>query len=194
MLIFQSYRSRVDILTLRSSKDFAALSASVRSVIDALAEGRSYFTAYEARMTDLHSQTLSNIAIDGKKTRDLISEKMKMMDLNPVATLSGSDLEGQARKIRSSLWFSELNLRQDEIKAPYEDTLEWIFVRNRPNGIQWDDFVSWLEGDEQMYWINGKAGSGKSTLMTCICEDERTKTALRQWSGSKVVVVAKFFF
>ncbi|CAG8978981.1 hypothetical protein HYALB_00012264 [Hymenoscyphus albidus] len=31
--------------------------------------------------------------------------------------------------------------------------------------IAWASFSSWLESDDQIYWIGGKAGAGKSTLM-----------------------------
>ena len=52
----------------------------------------------------------------------------------------------------------------------------------------------WLEGGHGTYWVSGKAGSGKSTLMNLICQDPRTNAALRVWSGTSKVFSLKFFF
>ncbi|KAF3799931.1 hypothetical protein GCG54_00001039 [Colletotrichum gloeosporioides] len=44
------------------------------------------------------------------------------------------------------------------------------------------NLLGWLQGDSRdLYWISGKPGSGKSTLMKFIVTDKRTKTALRSW-------------
>ena len=58
----------------------------------------------------------------------------------------------------------------------------------------WHDFMRWLESGHGTYWISGKAGSGKSTLMNLICQDPRTDAALRVWSGTSEVLLLKFFF
>ncbi len=44
--------------------------------------------------------------------------------------------------------------------------------------------------------ISGKAGSGKSTLMSYICEDPRTIKSLKTWAGTKgsKLITPKFFF
>ncbi|RYP19319.1 hypothetical protein DL765_003401 [Monosporascus sp. GIB2] len=42
----------------------------------------------------------------------------------------------------------------------------------------WDSFIEWLKSDNDIYWISGKAGSGKSTLIRFIVSNPRTKSAL----------------
>jgi len=189
-------RSRFDILAIQTSEMFTDLSANVKFVINAVAENRSCFASYDARMAEFHSQTLHTITIDGDKTRNLISERLSDLKLDSPRMLPDCGLQDLARRIRQSLWFSDLDRRQDDIDlhGHYAGTFDWVFAHHAPRQAQWDNFLSWLEGNGQVYWINGKAGSGKSTLMTYICEDERTKTALHQWSGSKQVIIAKFFF
>ena len=54
--------------------------------------------------------------------------------------------------------------------------------------------MHWLESGHGTYWISGKAGSGKSTLMNFISQDPRTNAALRVWSGTSEVLLPKFFF
>ena len=64
--------------------------------------------------------------------------------------------------------------RQNRIAIAHESTFKWIF-HDGPTGIsnsstkEWSSFQKWLESDEQVYWITGKAGSGKSTLMKFLC-------------------------
>ncbi|RYP07349.1 hypothetical protein DL764_002565 [Monosporascus ibericus] len=43
--------------------------------------------------------------------------------------------------------------------------------------VSWDSFVEWLKSDNDMYWISGKAGSGKSTLVRFIMCNPRTQNA-----------------
>jgi hypothetical protein len=57
-------------------------------------------------------------------------------------------------------------------------------------------FVDWLDNPygQGIYWIHGKAGSGKSTLMKFLADHDETRTRLKPWSRGKSLVIAKFFF
>ncbi|RSL56714.1 hypothetical protein CEP53_006704 [Fusarium sp. AF-6] len=44
----------------------------------------------------------------------------------------------------------------------------------------WKRFVDWLRSGEGLFWIQGKPGSGKSTLVRYIIDDETTQTLLNQ--------------
>ncbi|KAG8673121.1 hypothetical protein FPOAC2_06550 [Fusarium poae] len=50
--------------------------------------------------------------------------------------------------------------RELTIKDAHKGTFRWVFEDNGITG-----FKDWLESDETLYWITGKPGSGKSTLM-----------------------------
>ncbi len=71
--------------------------------------------------------------------------------------------------------------RRAGIRPAHQKTYRWIFEPpktpgNVPsNASPWSSFVNWLEQDDtsQMYWVTGKPGSGKSTLMKYIVESER---------------------
>jgi DNA helicase HerA-like ATPase len=43
-----------------------------------------------------------------------------------------------------------------------------------------------------IFWIFGKPGSGKSTLMKYLVEDQRTHDLLQKWAGPKKLIVRKF--
>ncbi|KAF5717120.1 hypothetical protein FMUND_5938 [Fusarium mundagurra] len=57
----------------------------------------------------------------------------------------------------------------------------------------WDSFVDWLRSDLPVYWITGKPGSGKSTLMKFLISDSRTSDALKEWNKD-AIIIAHFFW
>ncbi|SCO30773.1 related to small s protein [Fusarium fujikuroi] len=42
----------------------------------------------------------------------------------------------------------------------------------------WDCFSTWLQSDDTLFWIRGKPGSGKSTLIKFVIENDNTKRLL----------------
>ncbi|KAH8897714.1 hypothetical protein GQ53DRAFT_637691, partial [Thozetella sp. PMI_491] len=62
------------------------------------------------------------------------------------------------------------------IAESYQDTFNWIFL---PDLRNCDSFSEWLGADETFYWISGKAGSGKSTLIKFIINNQKTKELLK---------------
>ena len=94
--------------------------------------------------------------------------------------------------IRAQLRFRDVYEREASIPKAYEKTYEWIF--KPPKQSNWDDFVKWLTSDEPLYWITGKPGSGKSTLMKFIASHDQTKQALAKWAGDTEIWLIPFFF
>jgi hypothetical protein len=92
------------------------------------------------------------------------------------------DLELFGRDLLSALCFRELDSRRDGVVTAYDKTFNWIFDPHPLERQKWDSFVEWLQGDQSLYWITGKPGSGKSTLMKFICDDLRTKFLLERWA------------
>ena len=95
-----------------------------------------------------------------------------------------------------SLWFPEIHRRQETVSEAYQRTFQWVY---KPDAVgrsahHWDSIVQWFERGDGIYWISGKAGSGKSTLMNYICQDSRSQDLLKVWSGTKDVLTLTFFF
>ena len=65
------------------------------------------------------------------------------------------------------------------ISESHTSTFEWIFLTddNRDHAKPCD-FAHWLYSDQKLYWISGKAGSGKSTLMKFIISADQTRHLL----------------
>lgn len=98
------------------------------------------------------------------------------------------------RTLIESLGFAEMTDRHHRIVEAHEKTFQWLFLPDNANQHKWTDFSEWLEGDSTLYWVTGKAGSGKSTLMKYIHGDKRTMDHLKTWTAGVPLVTAAFFF
>lgn len=102
-----------------------------------------------------------------------------------------------ASAIRRGLHYETINHREAAIPRTYETTFEWIFkIPEKCNQeAQWSSFPTWLESESQdIYWITGKPGSGKSTLMKFITSKAMLKQHLFRWSGDTPLLLASFYF
>ncbi len=95
--------------------------------------------------------------------------------------------------ILDGLHFWTMKMREASITEAHERTFEWIFEDQRISRPQ-VKFKDWLGYGNDIYWIAGKAGSGKSTLMKYLVSEPRTERVLQTWAGNETLVVAKFFF
>lgn len=102
--------------------------------------------------------------------------------------------EDSYKRLLESLHFPDMSARQEGIDEAHKNTFEWIFDKWGHEVRPWYPFIDWLENGHGTYWISGKAGSGKSTLMNLLSQDSRTKAALRIWSGTNEVFIPNFFF
>lgn len=92
------------------------------------------------------------------------------------------------------LSFSEMHQRQESIHDSFEGTFQWIYYPPRTVDRPWDSFSTWLTEGRGIYWITGKAGSGKSTLMRMLHGNKRTIDLLQSWSRGSPLITASFFF
>lgn len=98
------------------------------------------------------------------------------------------------KALLGSLEFPTMMVRQEEIAEAHKQTFAWIFQDEHSGTAKWTNFVQWLQSGSGVYWINGKAGSGKSTLMRYLTEHHQTRTLLDLWAESTPLSTASFFF
>jgi hypothetical protein len=100
--------------------------------------------------------------------------------------------EGEAvwrqQQLLRRLHFNSIKVRQDTIKPAHAETFKWVFKNSRSN------FREWLHSGQGVYWIAGKAGSGKSTLMKWVNHNPLTLSSLREWSGANKLILGTHFF
>ena len=97
-----------------------------------------------------------------------------------------------ADQIKNALYFREEHDRYFEVKTAHERTFGWLFEESDISSGT--DFRRWLHRGTGCFWVNGKAGSGKSTLMKYIYKRSTLKHLLRSWAEGRQLVIATFFF
>ncbi|KAL7937859.1 hypothetical protein V8C35DRAFT_290115 [Trichoderma chlorosporum] len=88
----------------------------------------------------------------------------------------------------SRLHAPERDRRLEQIEKTFSHTFDWIFD-DRSAGLS-----KWLQDGQGVFWISGKPGSGKSTLMKLIVNDPRTGELLNRWTSKATMITAHFFF
>lgn len=96
------------------------------------------------------------------------------------------------------LAYERMEERHSQIAEAHTQTFQWIF-KPRSSSRQKQPptntaFTSWLKFGNGIFWVTGKPGSGKSTLMKFIFNSEEARVSLREWAGDNVLVTAPFFF
>ncbi|KAI1140023.1 hypothetical protein F5Y05DRAFT_411088 [Hypoxylon sp. FL0543] len=90
--------------------------------------------------------------------------------------------------LMNSLEFPDRNSRLKTIDTNFEHTCEWAFDEEQTS------LSRWLKHGEGFFWIHGKPGSGKSTLMKFIVQHQRTWELLHKFPSEAVQISASFFF
>jgi hypothetical protein len=125
----------------------------------------------------------------------LVLEASLSLGRSAIADAVGQAIEEEKRqqRILDMLWFRTINAREKEIAAAHAETMDWA-LRPPRDGDKWDDLAAWLRAGEGIYWVSGKAGSGKSTLMKRLVQHSRTKELLGDWAGGSPCNLVNFFF
>ncbi|KAK0741450.1 hypothetical protein B0T18DRAFT_231134 [Schizothecium vesticola] len=98
--------------------------------------------------------------------------------------------------------FQEREFRESAISSPYDSTFLWLFQENTEDSARKNTgFRQWLASPSGgLYWITGKPGAGKSTLMKYIsdfrCNGEGAKLCRRflaEGAGSSKIATASFY-
>ncbi|KAK4168464.1 hypothetical protein QBC43DRAFT_187756, partial [Cladorrhinum sp. PSN259] len=111
-----------------------------------------------------------------------------------------SQLVNEAERVRSdqeflkSLYFSNIQARHRKIEAAHAKTFQWVYHDTLPGQNLPINFRDWLRNQNGLFWIHGKPGSGKSTLMKFLCQNPATMQHLGSWAGNKKLVMGSFFF
>ncbi|KAL8850864.1 MAG: hypothetical protein Q9221_004177 [Calogaya cf. arnoldii] len=98
----------------------------------------------------------------------------------------------------NDLWFPEIRDREEDIKEAHAQTFRWLLEESNPN-MEPNIFVKWLRQSrseayaDRIFWISGKAGSGKSTLMKYIYRTTQLRIHLNHWAGNIPLLIPAVF-
>ncbi|KAI1343223.1 hypothetical protein F5Y15DRAFT_228125 [Xylariaceae sp. FL0016] len=177
---------------------------NILEILEKLASGRTESREDSKRMLnmlttaeDTSQRRHEEIVAIGKQLRDGLNALAAAQPVNPLPSqnkYSITKITDAQFAIVNMLWYSSMNDREESIAEAYTNTLQWIYNDPSTTGATWDSFVDFLRGDGMAYWITGKPGSGKSTLMKFIQKEPRTQGHLKAWAGDHEVLTASFYF
>ncbi|KAK5224232.1 hypothetical protein LTR47_009843 [Exophiala xenobiotica] len=144
--------------------------------------------------TTLNELSLNEHTISRQLIRDNNSATQNLLQ-STFHDLQSASVAAQSReRLLASLYYPEIWHRRDQIVSVHTNTYQWIFEENDDDSRPWHCFTTWLKSQGSYYWISGKPGSGKSTLMNFISKDKRTRQFLRQWCATEPLVLSFFFW
>jgi hypothetical protein len=103
-----------------------------------------------------------------------------------------------------------MDQRREDVEKAHKNTFQWIFDGHQADAEytarsqqlltpgstppENSSFVTWLREETGIFWIYGKPGAGKSTLMKCLIDDPRLEEHARVWAGSYELSISSFYF
>ncbi|KAE9379537.1 hypothetical protein N431DRAFT_327470 [Stipitochalara longipes BDJ] len=191
-----SLRQKFSNLAILQDKSFGTLDAHLRQSVKT-------FLPY---LVDIHNKMKEVVAMQ-ERVLDLHEREGFIKRYKAELSRAASEREDAYKDADSillhELWFPEMSHRRVEIEEAHKKTFAWLLdyspaerlcVKQGAEGRMWHNFTRWLQEPSGLYWINGKAGSGKSTLMRYICDNDITKKHLKSWAGSSELHMISFYF
>ncbi|TVY24004.1 hypothetical protein LHYA1_G006937 [Lachnellula hyalina] len=204
--VLVSLRESIDLQAIRSNAGFLSLESSTRALADqlireqqkALSDHTNFLRHDQDKATRIveaqHHQTRKEIIA-------IIHNEWAGVPSRRIGGISGDDGDDEnptkrqlvSNLILESLRFQTMDDRCEEIESAHKRTFGWIFEGTSQERM-WANFPKWLSTGTGIYWMNGKAASGKSTLMKYVSSDTRTKDLLRHWAGEQRLIQAAHYF
>lgn len=93
----------------------------------------------------------------------------------------------------------EMDARHSSIPEAHRQTFSWILEQSMSIPLPDDPrsgvkFKEWLFSGSGIYWIAGKPGSGKSTLMKYLQSHNKTREYLASWAAGSHLTVSGYYF
>jgi hypothetical protein len=174
---------KADVL---SAASFSALSSDIQKIIGKIVETNAKsFTAVVQAIRDSETRIVTQ-TVQSEQSLQLSLKNLRIEDSR----------RQRQQRLLNSLAFDNMNQRQNTVQqrvGNYGNSFKWIFEPQQKHG-----FSEWLVSGYGIYWINGKPGSGKSSLVDFICQGIEANNdghaLLKQWASPAPLMVLSFFF
>ncbi|KIW97978.1 uncharacterized protein Z519_01562 [Cladophialophora bantiana CBS 173.52] len=140
------------------------------------------------------TKLIEEYGLNLQRTLEYLQTLSPPQNLPEKATKPSNNPETTEIAILRSFAYQSMKVRTEAVAAAHAETFQWLFLGSEDVERPWDDFIEWLETKNDIYWITGKAASGKSTLLKYILQNGNTRRGLELWGGGSEVVIASFFF
>ncbi|KIW27208.1 uncharacterized protein PV07_06967 [Cladophialophora immunda] len=167
----------------RNDLNYFVVRNFVREIVDAREGG-----LVSERVSRAPTSFLQNLRPHGKESADPHDTAHAESEMIDDIESSKRDNVVDSRRLLKSLNFEESSFRFQAIERAHESTFGWIFEKAELG------FIPWILKGTGVYWIRGKAGSGKSTFMKYLHNTEQLKEAIRARGTRKQQIDLWFFF
>ncbi|KAG8673789.1 hypothetical protein FPOAC1_007108 [Fusarium poae] len=201
---------------LKQRQDFNNLDQELKAFISHIAEGHRKI---EQLLQDEATTTRQHVT--NENTR-IVNSVNAHITTEAKDRETREAISAQRQRFLGSFRFQEMNERMNAITHPEDACFDKILesfekmARNKvetPLGTAesttssegssegsteevdqlWNSFADWLQSDRQLFWIQGKPGSGKSTLIKYVASKDATQALLKQWNPN-TRILSHFFW
>ncbi len=146
-----------------------------------------------ARIKDeLSRQDLQTIGRENVSTDDFsrVTQDMRPVDIEPLVGFLSSNARAASQisvslRLLKTLRFNSMSFRYSKVAGAHGNTFQWMFQHT---------FSHWLTSEHPIFWISGKPGSGKSTLMKFLVDHKDIPRCLTNQVGGAKIIMASYFF
>ncbi|ETS80322.1 hypothetical protein PFICI_07851 [Pestalotiopsis fici W106-1] len=166
----------------------------------AIKEHVTSVSAQNAKSLEIARQSLDSLVLDAsfhesQAKRDRLLQSLKYPGFN-----ERRNQVAEAYKNTGTWIFAgdgdEIDSLEDRARSSSEDITSETSesqetrhnVQDYVSAIKWDSFSNWLRSTDTIYWISGKPGAGKTTLVKFIINHPDTQTFLKVWQPSPLIV------
>ncbi|KAK4443820.1 hypothetical protein QBC34DRAFT_198642 [Podospora aff. communis PSN243] len=183
------------VTTQRQSSILRQLSALRETGLNRVHDHSAEFQRLEELVSDLKAGVEKLLIPDkGDASASLHSIAMQLDRISAASTRNWI----AEHALVETLFFETLSVRHDSIPEAHKETFKWLFV---PGKVYEDgtrrpstNLLQWLQDGNGTYWVSGKPGSGKSTLMKFMAGHAQVRAALKRWSGTNQCIKAAYYF
>src|SRR3569833_1148119 len=189
--ILVSMSGKVNLLDLKSSQGFQKLDNDVKALTESV-----------LRSNGLLNDSIDTLNATVEKNQKEIMAALRRRDPGVQMPREAGDDEdatsasrdSRIKELKKRLWFDAIPQRHSAITVAHQKTFEWIFSGQRKTAESSTTLMEWMVDGSGLYWISGRAGTGKSSLMRFLDDDPRTKEAVVGWAAGRPLILASFYF
>ncbi|KAK3905627.1 hypothetical protein C8A05DRAFT_41428 [Staphylotrichum tortipilum] len=168
--------------------------ATDRDKLERLVSDLSYFISKPKELVPVADGPKSLVSMAAEDIGDVDSfAKLRMLLSSDFHLQHATGPESHLVEAARTSFETHIDDRKNFINPAHSETLQWAF-RPPAAGQRWAGIPDWLRSRSGLYWVSGKAGCGKSTLMKHMYHHEATKELLSQWAAGSPLITGCFFF
>lgn len=197
------------VVSLRTRKEAPLQSAALDSRFESLTDqskdlarilldNRNFFTTGFAKVLHSQEEAAEAARLRHEETVAALATLRGLSAVQPQSGVSRLDtlhnLDDIQETILRFLWFRFISDREVDISTAYDGTFQWVYNEPNTTTLPHNTLPDFLRSGEGCFWVNGKAGSGKSTLMKYLAGNSRTRELLAVWARGEPLFCASFYF